>query len=102
MKLRIKFCGGCNPIINRSKLVKAIKDELGRAVNFEIVEQQADVGLIVGGCPVCCVNLSQIEDQARHWVVVGGYLLDHKQIPVDQLPQKVTEKLLEKGGDKSC
>lgn len=98
MKLRIKFCGGCNPIINRSKLVKAVKNQLADVVNLEVVDRQADVGLLVGGCPVCCVNLSQIEDQARQWVIVGGDLLDLERVPTDQLPQKVAERILEKGG----
>lgn len=72
MKLRIKYCGGCNPIINRSKLVAAVRNELSKSVDVEVVDQDADVGLLVSGCQVCCPNLSQIEDQARQWVIVGG------------------------------
>lgn len=102
MKLRIKFCGGCNPIINRGQLVAAVKKELMQSVDVEMVETGADVGLVVGGCPVCCVNLSQIEDQAQQWVIVGGDLVDHIQVATAQLPQQVAQKLLEKGGKRSC
>lgn len=98
MKLRIKFCGGCNPIINRSQLVKDVKDELSKVVNVEIVDHGADVGLLIGGCQVCCVDLSQIEDQAREWVIVGGDLVDHLPVPIDELPHKVVQKILQKGG----
>lgn len=97
MKLRIKYCGGCNPIINRSRLVNDVKNELAKAVNVEIVDQNADVGLLVGGCQVCCPDLSQIEDQARQWVIVGGNLVDHLPVSIDQLPFKVAEKILNKG-----
>ena len=96
MKLRIKYCGGCNPIINRSKLVAAVRKELSKSVDVEVVDKDADVGLLVGGCQVCCPNLSQIEDQARQWVIVGGNLVDHLPVSIDQLPKIVAEKILKK------
>jgi len=96
MKLRIKYCGGCNPIINRSRLVNEVKNELAKTVNVEIVDKDADVGLLVGGCQVCCPNLSQIEDQARQWVIVGGDLVDYLPVSIDQLPFKVAERILSK------
>ena len=65
MKLRIKYCGGCNPIINRSKLVKEVINALSKEVDVEIVDNDADVGILVGGCQVCSPNLSQSEDQAK-------------------------------------
>lgn len=99
MKLRIKFCGGCNPIINRSQLVTNVKNELSKVVKVETVDHDADVGLVIGGCQVCCVDLSQIEDQAQEWVIVGGDLVDHFQVPIDELPHKVVQKILQKGGE---
>ena len=99
MKLRIKYCGGCNPIINRSRLVNQVKDELQKKTNIEIVDKDADVGLLVGGCQVCCPNLSQIEDQAKQWVIVGGNLVDYLPVSIDQLPAKVAEKILAKAAD---
>lgn len=96
MKLRIKYCGGCNPIINRSKLVKEVINALSKEVDVEIVDNDADVGILVGGCQVCCPNLSQIEDQAKQWVIVGGDLVDHLPVSIGQLPQKVINKVLAK------
>ena len=94
MKLRIKYCGGCNPIINRSKLVAAVRNELSKSVDVEVVDKDADVGLLVSGCQVCCPNLSQIEDQARRWVIVGGDLVDHLPVSIEQLPQLVAERII--------
>ncbi|HQE22547.1 MAG TPA: hypothetical protein PLM20_01450 [Syntrophomonadaceae bacterium] len=100
MKLRIKYCGGCNPIINRSRLVTEVKNELLKTTEVEIVNQDADVGLLVGGCQVCCPNLSQIEDQAKQWVIVGGNLVDYLPVSIDQLPIKIAEKILSKAARK--
>jgi len=98
MRLRIKYCGGCNPSINRSKLVNQVLDEVRSMTNIEIVNDAADVGLVVAGCPVCCVNVQEIEDQADQWVIVGGNTVDHIQFPVDKLPEITLQKILEKGG----
>lgn len=96
MKLRIKYCGGCNPNINRTKLVNEVLDILKKKTEVELVNDKADVGLIVGGCSVCCVNLSEIEDQATDWVVVGGNLVDYYQVSTDQLPEIVSERIFNK------
>ncbi len=94
MKLRIKYCGGCNPIIDRKKLVNEIINQLNDAGKVEIVNEKADVGLVVGGCSVCCINLSEIEDQAPHWVIVGGNLVDRYQVSSDQQSEIVAKKIL--------
>lgn len=92
MKLRIKYCGGCNPNIDRTKLVKEVLAALNEKLTVEVVNEAADVGLIVGGCSVCCVNFSEIEDQAKNWVIVGGNLVDHYQVSSDELAKIVTDR----------
>lgn len=94
MKLRIKYCGGCNPIIDRKKLVDEVINILKDAVDVELVNENADVGLVVGGCSVSCVNLSEIEDQAKNWVIVGGNLVDHYQVSPDKQSAIVAKKIL--------
>lgn len=96
MKLRIKYCGGCNPIINRSQVVKEAIDLLRKTTEVEIVENDADVGLIIAGCEVACVNQSEFEDQAKKWVIVGGNLVEHRAYPTPQLPEVIVQKILEK------
>lgn len=96
MKLRIKYCGGCNPIINRAKAAKEAIDLLTKNLEVQIVDNEADVGLIVAGCGVVCTDHSEFEDQAKVWVVVGGDQVDHRTYPVQQLPAIIAQKILEK------
>ncbi|MGR6835735.1 hypothetical protein [Syntrophomonas erecta] len=102
MKLRVKYCGGCNPNINRSQLVQEVISRLKEVTDVELVNDGADIGLIIGGCSVCCVNIFEIEDQAASWIVVGGSLLDQVQVPTHHLPHLICTKILRKGGSKSC
>lgn len=96
MKLRIKYCGGCNPLINRTQVAKEAIDILRKNVDVEIVENEADVGIIVAGCEVACVDQSEIEDQAKQWVIVGGNLVDHRAYPTHELPAIIAQKIMEK------
>lgn len=96
MKLRIKYCGGCNVIIDRSKTLKAAIDILKQSIEVETVETGADVGIVMAGCNTACVDMAEIEDQAEHWVIVGGDLVDDRAYPVHQLPQIIAKKILDK------
>lgn len=96
MKLRIKYCGGCNPLIERTQVAKKAIDILRKSVEVAIVESEADVGIIVAGCEVACVDKSEFEDQAKQWVVVGGNLVDHRAYPTHQLPEIIAQKIIEK------
>jgi hypothetical protein len=98
VKVKIKYCGGCNPYIDRPQLVRKVLEKLKTVTNVEIVSSDADVGLIVGGCPVCCVDQSEIEDQASAWIIVGGTLVNHVDVPVTQMPEKICEEILNKTG----
>lgn len=98
MKLRIKYCGGCNPNINRSQLAQNVINRLEALTDVAIVSDQADVGLILGGCSVCCVNKAEIETQALNWVVVGGNMVDAKEVAASQLTDLVCRHIMEKAG----
>jgi hypothetical protein len=94
MKLKIKYCGGCNPFIDRSGLFKEVLDKLKSVTEVDIVSDQAEIGLIIAGCPVCCVNQQEFEHQALKWVVVSGTLLNQVDVPLSQLPGRVCQEIL--------
>lgn len=94
MKLRIKYCGGCNPIINRTQVLKEAIEILKQSIDVEIVEDQADIGLVIAGCHAACIDLAEIEDQAKNWAVVSGNLADSREYPTHQLPEIIAQKIL--------
>lgn len=55
-KIRVKFCGGCNPHIDRGLVYRKIKELAGaEGVSF-ITDDGADanVFLVIDGCPTSC------------------------------------------------
>lgn len=95
MKLYIKYCGGCNPVINRKKLVSEVVHKLQQQTLLELVGDGADVGLIVGGCPVCCVNMDEVRPLAGRFVVVGGELVNLVEVPCAQMSDIIVEQILD-------
>jgi len=94
MRLYIKYCGGCNPVINRKKIVDEVVHKLQRRTALELVGDRADIGLIVGGCPVCCVNMDEVRPLARRLVTVGGELVNFVKVPIAQLSEIIVEQIL--------
>jgi len=62
LKIRVKYCGGCNPNYDRPALVRLIKERLGSRVAF--VEGEGDaisLVLAVTGCSTACADLSPFQ-----------------------------------------
>ncbi|MGI6488156.1 MAG: hypothetical protein GX964_04145 [Syntrophomonadaceae bacterium] len=97
MKLKIKYCGGCNPVTDRKKVVNDVLAILRQHTSVEVTAEQPDILLVMGGCSVCCVDVSQEIAEGKKAVKVGGYLVDYCQTRPAQLAEVVAGKLLDKG-----
>lgn len=94
MKIGVKFCGGCNPQINRSRIYKELKRQFPESCGL-IRDQNTglwDVGILLCGCPVACVDADEVRGKARQWIVVGGAMVD--LYPVEE--SGITEEIVEK------
>jgi 4-hydroxybutyrate CoA-transferase len=62
MKIGIKYCGGCNPKFNRTKLVEKIIEKY-KTQNFEAVKKDVlyDLLLVVNGCLSSCSDVSSLK-----------------------------------------
>ncbi len=72
LKVRVRYCGGCNPEIDRVALVGELQQELARvSIKAKLVRQDQenpDLVLLVNGC--------------RHAGLEEGYLPFEKNIPI--------------------
>lgn len=61
MKIGIKYCGGCNPTYDRTKLVKEIINKYSD-IDFEPVNEESvyDGVLIISGCKSACADHESI------------------------------------------
>ncbi|MBW1783532.1 MAG: hypothetical protein JRL30_22660 [Deltaproteobacteria bacterium] len=61
-RVRIKYCGGCNPTYDRVDLVEQLKVRLGGTVEWVSSEADAcDLVLAVQGCETACADLNAFD-----------------------------------------
>jgi hypothetical protein len=92
----IKYCGGCNPVIDRVKLVREIEKLLSPEFSLSTGETKAqwDIGILVCGCPTACAEKPEFKNLARKWIVVAGHSVDQNNSPEKELTGIVVSKLV--------
>jgi len=70
-RVGIKFCGGCNPVIERGLVAQRIRGELEEEARWVSGEEETDFLLIVNGCRTACADKAEVRS-GRPVVVVAG------------------------------
>lgn len=73
LRLAVKFCGGCNPVIERGEVARKIRGELA-GVRWVSWEEESDLVLIINGCFTTCAERAEIHRNSRACLVIqpGG------------------------------
>ena len=82
-QIGLKFCGGCNPLINRSEVINHLKQILPDEIQLATTPSR-EIWiklLLICGCHNACVERYEIMTLAIHWVVVSGPMVEHINIP---------------------
>ena len=58
-RLAVKFCGGCNPVLEREDLARKVREGLP-ASEWVSWEEGSDLVLIINGCPTACAEQAEI------------------------------------------
>ncbi|HBQ85708.1 MAG TPA: hypothetical protein DER33_08875 [Syntrophomonas sp.] len=95
MKIRLKYCGGCNTVINREKLADEVLNYLKTKDKVEITRDEADVALIICGCPVGCVDIADIKNHTGKLIMVSGTNVNYLHVPPDQMVNHIGRLILE-------
>ena len=91
----IKYCGGCNPHIDRTKLAleieKLLSPEYSLTTNLSF--NPWDIGIMICGCPTACADIPDVKGLARKWIVVAGNSVDLDDAPEEKLAAIVVRKI---------
>lgn len=96
-QLLVKYCGGCNPEINRSKVVREIKTGLPQDVEFitKSTGETADLGLMIAGCSSNCIDREEIRHLAKHWIIVSGRNVNLLPTDKDLITRRAVTAIIE-------
>lgn len=81
----VSYCGGCNPEIDRLRIVIELQEglrKMGHQVDFTTEgERPVDVVLLVNGCKHACLEAKQVASDRGHPVIsVRGEMVDDQYI----------------------
>jgi 3-hydroxyacyl-[acyl-carrier-protein] dehydratase len=89
----IKYCGGCNPHIDRTKLVQQISKLLPEYIFTTQRSSPWEIGIMVCGCPTACVDKPEFKNLAREWIVVAGNCVETERATEEKLAEIVVDRI---------
>jgi len=105
LTIKVKYCGGCNPEINRVGLVESLKEEIekkGLRVNFVGQDSEnADLLLLVNGCRHACLEEEGMMLEAKAPVLsVEGELVFGRYVGEREIPKFLVHEISRSIGKK--
>ena len=98
-KVAVKYCGGCNPAIERTDLVGRLALLLAEEeIDCKLVtlrESDYDAVLLINGCAVGCIQ-KQFRNETRPIILVAGESVQRGKVAEAELPAKLIEVLRRK------
>lgn len=94
--IKIRYCGGCNPEIDRSETAAQLREALkDRAKWTNDPQAEADVTLHLSGCAHACLDEENATSETGPVVSIQGLRVNRQSVNSEELIFTVTEKLLQ-------
>ncbi len=96
----VRYCGGCNPRIDRSRVVKDLKaglEDKGLEVDFTTDrERPVDLVLLINGCMHACLEAEYHHLVGNQQLIcVRGEMVHDQYVEERRIPQILIGKILE-------
>ena len=94
-RIGVKYCGGCNPRIERSKFVDELRKKLAGDLSLAIGcgTEKWELGILVCGCSSACADRPETRNRALEWIVVSGPAVESESISESELATVVALKI---------
>ena len=102
----IRYCGGCNPQIDRSRVITSLKEaikKMGLEVDFTADRQGAvDIVLLINGCIHACLEEAYLKQgHTAPFISVKGEMVDSLYVKEDHIPAFLINKIADLPGPPS-
>jgi hypothetical protein len=94
----VRYCGGCNPQIDRSRIVMDLRGglkKMGRKVDLTTEKERAvDIVLLINGCKHACLDAKQVESDGGHPVIsVRGEMVDDQCVKEGDIVKILAQRI---------
>ena len=96
MRIALKYCGSCNPEIDLARIGGKVFEE-AQAWGWEVVPREglaeADILLLLCGCPRTCIDTEELRRKAKKTVLVAGKRLGWQPVAEEKLPSAIAKAI---------
>lgn len=101
----IKYCGGCNPLIDRARLAREVEELLGPEEKLVQVPAQSrlEAAVLICGCEIVCPDRPRLtgpQGPARKWIIIAGPSVDREHVAEEEMARVIVERLRSRCVDK--
>lgn len=91
-EISIRFCGGCNPRINRGRIAQQVREILARS-GYTVSFNRLDVDFVIymSGCSANCAK--RYSDACKPHVAVSGAAVDCMTADESQLVSEIINRV---------
>ena len=96
IRVSLKYCGSCNPLIDLSKIGNELKEAVRKDNDLKLVSPEGndiDTMIILCGCPRACGNKEEIRTKANRSIVVAAETIDMVPVAEKDISTTVIKKL---------
>ena len=88
----LRYCGGCNPQIDRSTVIKNLKEDLEKmGIEIDLTtdrQRTVDVVLLINGCIHACLEEEYLrKDSTPQFVSIKGEMVGKQYVKEDNIPE---------------
>lgn len=94
MKVAVKYCGGCNPEIDREALVRQLAENTGLDIQPAGKLPEPSVVLLVSGCARGCLNPGPDKGGPERQIVIAGESIDYWPVAKEELVHVLASMLV--------
>ena len=96
----IRYCGGCNPQIDRSGVITRLKEAIqkrGMEVEFTAErERSVAIVLLINGCIHACLEEAYPkEGHTTRFITVKGEMVDDEFVEEDHIPDFLVNRIVD-------
>ena len=96
----LRYCGGCNPQIDRSKVIRKVKEglkKIGLKVDFcTDKEIDTDIILLINGCMHACLEEEYLrEGDSPQFISIKGEMVESQYVKEEHIPEFLIKKIVD-------
>ncbi|MFZ5642869.1 MAG: hypothetical protein ACOY46_04665 [Bacillota bacterium] len=94
IKVAVKYCGGCNPEIDRENIISRLTAETGLDIyHFNESAERPDILIAVNGCPRGCLMPGPAGFQDGKVIVIAGLSIDCWPVTQEEMTSRLIGRL---------